>query len=85
MASSLASAWPRPLAQTLCNLDPVIDAKPFNVLKFTDVITNQCQALTARMTSNHHVMKPNRTAGSLEICTNLAVMGRGSFAKRKYV
>ena len=46
MVSSLASAWPRPLAQTLRNLDPVIDAKPFDVLKFADVITNKCQALT---------------------------------------
>ena len=37
------------------------------------------------MTSNHHVMKPNRVAGSLEIGTNLAVMGCSSFAKWEYV
>ena len=37
------------------------------------------------MTSNHHVMKPNRVAGLLEICTNLAVMGCSSFAKWEYV
>src|SRR5579863_1214067 len=68
-----------------CNLDPVFNAKPFDALKFTEVIANKCQTLTARMTSNHHVMKPNRVAGALEICTNLAVMGRGSFAKREHV
>ena len=55
------------------------------MLKFADVITNKCQALTARMTSNHHVMKPNRVAGTLEICTYLAVMGCSTFAKREYV
>ena len=73
------------LAEKLRNLYPVINAKPFDALKFTDVIANKCQALTARMTSNHRVMKPNRMAGAFEICTNLAVMGCSSFAKRENV
>ena len=53
----------------LSNLDPVINAKPFDALKFTEVIANKCQSLAAHMTSNYHVMKPDRAASAFEICT----------------